>query len=238
MDHLSLSEVAQSALDAPSDQGLRVPCYCEENAYRLVTRKLTQLGSKAAAVTGPSYFVVFVSNESKCVPMFHQLASKTPTSACLWDYHVIVVQSHGSDDGPQILDIDSRLPYPCPLDMYVHCTFPKDVPSNYAPLFRVVRAEAYLKHFSSDRSHMRNEDGTWIAPPPTYECILRAGSSNLDQYRNMIWKKSDPIDEHSLDTPYGTVLNRDQFLDLVRSVCKDATQGGNERRFGTSADCS
>ena len=206
--------------------------------YRLVTRKLTKRGFETATVGGPSYYVVFVSNESQCVPMFHQLASKTPTSVCLWDYHVLVVQVHDSDHGPQILDIDSRLPYPCPLEMYVHCTFPDGVPSNYAPLFRVVRAEAYLEHFSSDRSHMRNEDGTWIASPPTYACILRAGSSNLDQYRNMIWKESNPIDEHLLDTPYGAVLNRDQFLALIRSACKDATQGGNEQQCGASTDCS
>lgn len=229
MDHPSFNEVAQSALDAPSDEGLRVPCYCEENVYRLVARKLTQLESETSSVTGISYFVVFVSNESQCVPMFHQLASKTPTSVCLWDYHVIVIQVHGSDDGAQILDIDSRLPYPCPLELYLHCTFPEDVPPNYAPLFRVVRAEAYLKHFSSDRSHMRNVDGTWSASPPTYACILRAGSSNLDQYRNMIWNKSDPVDVHSLDTPYGAVLNRDQFLAFARSACTDATQGGTER---------
>ena len=222
MDHHSLNEATQSALEAPSDQELRVPCYCEENVYRLVARKLAQPGSERSSTAGGSYYVVFVSSRSQCVPMYRQLASTMPTSVCLWDYHVIVV--HVADNGPLILDMDSRLPYPCTLEMYVRCTFPEEVPLIYAPLFRVVRAEVYLKHFSSDRSHMRKEDGTWMAAPPAYACIHAGTSTNLDQYRNMEWRESDQVDEHSLQTQFGVVFNQDQFLAYFLRGGKDAIQ--------------
>jgi hypothetical protein len=35
----------------------------------------------------------------------------------------------------------------------------------------VVPASEYLARFSSDRSHMRDEDGTWKAEPPTLPVI-------------------------------------------------------------------
>ncbi len=31
--------------------------------------------------------------------------------------------------------------------------------------------------FASDRSHMKKEDGTWIAPPPSYPCIQTQSKS-------------------------------------------------------------
>jgi len=38
--------------------------------------------------------------------------------------------------------------------------------------FRIVKAEDFLMHFASDRSHMLKEDGEWMSPPPTYPPIL------------------------------------------------------------------
>jgi len=119
--------------------------------------------------------------------------------------------------------MDSRLDYPCALDDYLNGTFQYDfmhidndhdidndndssnnsnaaaaaaAAKKYSPMFRVVRAEAYLRHFSSDRMHMFN-DGKWSSPPPTYDCILvddgdgdndddnKGSVSNLDDYISM-----------------------------------------------------
>jgi protein N-terminal glutamine amidohydrolase len=209
MDSLPSNEATQSAVEAPSDQDLRVPCYCEENVYRLVSRKLVG----ATRTNSVQYYVVFVSSEMQCVPMCYQLAAKTPTSICVWDYHVIVLQV--SEDGScHVLDMDSHLPYPCPLETYVQYSFPDQLPVHYAPLFRVVRAETFLQCFYSDRKHMIKDDGTWSAVPPTYRCIQTEEGSNLDNYRIMTWKvdNASPVDDDIFEKNYGAVLNRLQFL--------------------------
>lgn len=41
--------------------------------------------------------------------------------------------------------------------------------------FRVVPADSFLLNFASDRSHMRNPDGSWKMPPPLYPPIHTAG---------------------------------------------------------------
>ena len=57
---------------------------------------------------------------------------------------------------------------------------------------RVVPADALLRHFSSDRSHMlqRLPDGStsWLVPPPAYPCIQASESGcamNLHRYRDV-----------------------------------------------------
>lgn len=57
--------------------------------------------------------------------------------------------------------------------------------------YSVVEASVYLKHFSSDRSHMYNsETQTWSAPPPEYACIEANGqTTNLNEYIAMIEPK-------------------------------------------------
>mmetsp|Transcript_27613 Transcript_27613/g.40773 ORF Transcript_27613/g.40773 Transcript_27613/m.40773 type:complete len:224 (+) Transcript_27613:112-783(+) len=206
------NEATQSAIEAPSDHSLRVPCYCEENVYRLAARKLQ---AKAHAA---SYYVIFISNEAQCIPMYYQLAGKTPSTACFWDYHVLLLQVN---DTPKILDIDSHLPYPCPLDTYIYNSFPSpgETPKEYAPLFRVVNAMTFLQQFCSDRRHML-KDGSWSAKPPTYSCIrVRRERNNvstedifnLDSYRfmNEPFKKSL---EFSFEEAFGEVLTREQLL--------------------------
>lgn len=37
--------------------------------------------------------------------------------------------------------------------------------------YRVVPAELFLAHFTSDRSHMRDASGGWLQPPPPWPCI-------------------------------------------------------------------
>lgn len=151
-------EATTSALEAPNDKSLRIPCYCEENVWRLACRKLDENNKQQQQQQQDeqSYHVVFVSNKRKCVPMFHQVAAKNDPSntPCCWDYHVIlfcttssgnrssngISESAGASSSSEtmVLDIDSVLPYPCPLEDYLTETFPSDFnyTSVYAPMFR------------------------------------------------------------------------------------------------------
>jgi hypothetical protein len=149
MDHLIASTLASNtALEAPTDQSLRVPCYCEENVWRLAYRKLHETNNDD---TDNQYHVVFVTNPKQCVPMFQQLAISNAQKPCFWDYHVILFcttrsSSSSQDDNStttatttmSVLDMDSHLPYPCTLQTYLNRVFPFDfgLPEEYAPYFR------------------------------------------------------------------------------------------------------
>lgn len=124
---------AQTALDASSDQSLRVPCYCEENVWRLAYRKTV-----ADVDNAHEYYVAFVSNPNQCVPMFHQIAASKRGAACYWDYHVILLRQSAKDRTVQVLDMDSHLAYPSELDDYINQAFSdeSDYPENYRAHFR------------------------------------------------------------------------------------------------------
>jgi hypothetical protein len=144
------SSAAETALQARSDGALRSPCYCEENVWRLAHRKLYSKDNNDnnnVNNDNRQYYAVFVSNPEKCVPMFYQLAESNPQKACFWDYHVILLSSSKGDGGGEeegtgtlVHDIDSHLPYPCPLSEYSQSSFPDidTCPEEYAPMFRCV----------------------------------------------------------------------------------------------------
>ncbi|CAB9525709.1 terminal glutamine amidohydrolase [Seminavis robusta] len=223
-----------TALSASSDQELRVPCYCEENVWRLAYRKLQQ---SQAAKTEQAYFAVFVSNPSKCVCFFRQKANSNPLKPIFWDYHVLLLeqQKNSTTGGESLIwDIDSYLSYPCPLAHYLDRAFPgpqqfdKEDLAKIAPYFRVVPVETFLRYFSSDRSHMWDAvKQQWMATPPTYRCIQGAShkakaanddddksqnkaSSNLMTYMDMTQKLDDPI--------FGSVLTRQELEERFLSA--------------------
>lgn len=214
MDKESPISAAKSALDAPSDQSLRVPCYCEENVWRLVYRKLhskTDNGSRLHC----QYYVVFITNPSKCVPMFHQMAASNPSRPCYWDYHVILISCSKEQHGivlVQVYDMDSHLPFPCSLEEYLTRVFPPEIPwpPEYLPCFRVIQAEVYLQVFSSDRMHMYNAvTQQWSAKPPTYACILPS-PSNLIKFMTIDdndVQSRKPTNHPIADEPFGTVVS-------------------------------
>ena len=178
---LHSQESAITALQAANDHDLRVACYCEENVWRLAFRKMRQQPED-------QYFVVFISNSIKNVPMFHQHASTDPQQACCWDYHVILLCARASHHDVVVYDIDSVLPYPSPLENYLAESFPYEWPYPFAPMFRLIPALVFLRFFASDRMHMFNaQTRQWNATPPTYDCInIRGGrtSSNMQRYIN------------------------------------------------------
>ncbi|PAN19770.1 hypothetical protein PAHAL_3G298400 [Panicum hallii] len=65
------------------------PCYCEENIYMLC-KELMRIG--VADLMGTDLYVVFISNEEKKVPLWHQKASNSDDGFICWDYHVICIQ--------------------------------------------------------------------------------------------------------------------------------------------------
>ena len=167
-----------------SDHKLRVSCYCEENAWRVVYRHLhLNQQTPNSDNFNCNYFVVFVSNAKRCCPYLNQRAKPKPTSTedistmdyVCWDYHVIVIRrrtaelsndtkegaSNNNNNRTEVLDIDTWLqPYPCQLEEYLYGSFPhvmdgtNNTDKQYHPSFRVVPAKQYLKYFYSDRSHM------------------------------------------------------------------------------------
>ncbi|KAF2307934.1 hypothetical protein P3X46_004485 [Hevea brasiliensis] len=172
-----VSEVNVSQFD-------HTPFYCEENVYFLC-KKLCQKG--IADAEGSDLFVAFISNENKQVPLWHQKASKRADGIVLWDYHVICIQRKGDGDSPYVVwDLDSSLPFPSPLAVYISETIRPSFQlfSDYQRFFRIVHAPLFLRNFASDRRHMKESAGNWIAQPPAYEPIVAEDGTvnNLNEY--------------------------------------------------------
>ncbi|XP_057249137.1 protein N-terminal glutamine amidohydrolase isoform X1 [Beta vulgaris subsp. vulgaris] len=154
------------------------PYYCEENVYRLC-KKLCSSGM--ADTEGSDLFVVFISNDKKQIPLWHQKASHRADGVILWDYHVICVQRKEDEKSAQVWDLDSTLPFPSPLASYVSETFRPSFPlfSEYRRFYRIIHAPMFLRCFASDRRHMKDSDGNWNAQPPPYDPIVTEGSCYL-----------------------------------------------------------
>lgn len=219
-DAIHESQAALSALSCASERDLRAPCYCEENVWRLAYRRLYG-GEPKGENRDHRYYVVFVSNASRCCPMFSQLAQDDADEPCFWDYHVVLMSSGAGKS--LVWDIDSHLPYPTTVSDYLACVFREECfreeyRAKLAPRFRVVGAEDYLRCFCSDRKHMIDpKTGKWREAPPDYDCILfnrpakegitSGKQSNLDDYIDMT-KCTEGDDE---DASMGIVYNLNEF---------------------------
>jgi hypothetical protein len=109
----------------------------------------------------------------------------------VWDYHVLLLEGLPAADvqagaAPALVwDLDSSLPCPCPLPAYAARALLPPAALGLPPRrYRVVPAPALLRHFSSDRRHMRLAGGGWASPPPGHACIVsETGSTHtLPQY--------------------------------------------------------
>jgi hypothetical protein len=153
------------------------PFFCEENIWQLCARH--DFGAADA-------YVVFISNADRTCALWSQRAARAVGAPVVWDYHVILVD----DSGPnaQVWDLDSLVGAPAAFEHWWQVTFPfkEDLPAQFQPEFRVIDAGEFIDRFSSDRSHMRNDDGHWQAPPPAWEPIWRAEKGmNLDRFVDM-----------------------------------------------------
>uniref|UniRef100_A0A1B6E4T0 Protein N-terminal glutamine amidohydrolase n=1 Tax=Clastoptera arizonana TaxID=38151 RepID=A0A1B6E4T0_9HEMI len=184
-------------------------CYCEENVWKLVEKV-----QKESVDDLSGYYVVFVSNNIKAVPLWKQAASTKEDGFVLWDYHVFLIYdsgqfSHEIENNSWVFDLDSQLSFPCTFSNYVKETFKSDdnIKPEFHRFFRVVKSSDYLKYFASDRHHMKNQNGLWIKPPPDYEPIFTNESMhNLPEYINM-----SNVNE---ELPhFGTIYNLSKFCD-------------------------
>ncbi|KAL9409209.1 hypothetical protein AB3S75_047572 [Citrus x aurantiifolia] len=124
------------------------------------------------------------------IPLWHQKASQRADGVVLWDYHVICVQRKKGGDSPCLVwDLDSSLPFPTPLAPYVSETIQPSFQlfSEYQRFFRIVHAPVFLRCFASDRRHMKDSAGNWIAQPPAYEPIVAEDKTehNLNEYNEI-----------------------------------------------------
>ncbi len=130
--------------------------YCEENVWRLLARE---------ELDGRRAWAVIVSSQSGHFVALRQKAGRHADGLVCWDYHVFAVFDDAG--GTRLaLDLDSDLPFPCPLGRYLDESFPSRAP--VPPHFRLVDAAEYLAGLVSDRSHMRSPDGSYTAPPPPW----------------------------------------------------------------------
>lgn len=158
--------------------------FCEENVYRLGQAMLRE--NPAADL-----FAVFVSNCAKSVAVWRQRKGEPKRDGLVvWDYHVLLVSRRRRGDGSlllQVHDLDSTLPFPCELSLYLAAAFQshigdRAVAEAFLPRFRVLPMPDYLQSFASDRRHMRRAkkdaedkendgDDHWLAPPPKWPCL-------------------------------------------------------------------
>ncbi|CAL1538321.1 unnamed protein product [Lymnaea stagnalis] len=192
------AEKATEVIHGP-DTCTYTPCYCEENVWKLCER-IQQRCSEAEL---SKCSCVFISNNERKIPLWHQKASKSADRCVIWDYHVILLYH----DTPVTLvyDLDTELSFPCPLKEYAAACIGSEstFKQEYKRLmFRVVPAQDYLTTFASDRSHMISTKGEWLSPPPDYPPIKSTGSSNnIDEFISM-----------DSSTNHGMVLTLQQFL--------------------------
>ncbi|XP_013628860.1 PREDICTED: protein N-terminal glutamine amidohydrolase [Brassica oleracea var. oleracea] len=221
MSSVIISELP--AMDATRFQ--QTPYYCEENVY-LLCKTLCENG--VADETGSDLFVVFISNERKQVPLWHQKASTRADGIVLWDYHVICIQrKKESDSEPLVWDLDSTLPFPSPLASYLTETIQPSFQlfAEYKRFFRVVHAPLFFKHFASDRRHMKGPDGSWIAQPPPYQPIVAQDGvlHNLSEYTAMsatdTLSSLDPETlREAISQKLGVLVSHSQLQDLFTKL--------------------
>lgn len=123
------------------------PCFCEENIWHLAN-DLVVAGERIDDLN-----ILFFSNPARQVIIYQQKMAP-PGDAIIWDYHVVLENCGGEEK--RVYDFDSRLDFPHAKADYFEQSFP--VPEMLQPaqqmLIRRVSADAYLRHFESDRSHM------------------------------------------------------------------------------------
>eukprot|EP01025_Chloroclados_australasicus_P061152 TRINITY_DN7982_c1_g1_i4.p2 TRINITY_DN7982_c1_g1~~TRINITY_DN7982_c1_g1_i4.p2 ORF type:complete len:249 (-),score=8.90 TRINITY_DN7982_c1_g1_i4:381-1031(-) len=179
--------------------------YCEENVYFLCKQI-----SDSSISQLKNLFVVFISNHAQKIPIWQQGAGDPKNDRLVvWDYHVILIQTHENDRKTLVWDLDTVLNFPCNFDDYCKDALRTWLSLNpqYQKFYRVVSGLDFLQYFASDRSHMKGGNGTWLAPPPRYPPIeSKYGEKmNLNKYLNMNQMQSV--------SQYGQVFSEQEFVD-------------------------
>jgi len=150
--------------------------FCEENIWHLANSLIKQ------GVNTEEINIIFISNNNKQIAIFNQLTAEVNQPA-IWDYHVILMIN--IKQSPYILDFDTRLFFSSKLADYFNNSFPNIINPEYQSHFRVIPATSYLKHFYSDRSHMKNIISTQEFPPYPTICPETKDRLELSNLTNM-----------------------------------------------------
>ncbi|NJK89384.1 MAG: hypothetical protein HC923_08240 [Myxococcales bacterium] len=148
------------------------PYFCEENVWHLL---------RSAKPLPPAVHAVFVTGPSGRVVMARQRAAP-PGSRLAWDYHVFVLWGRGAP--ATVLDLDTRLDFPCDAAVYLEESFPRGVDPSEQPLFRPIAGETYLRTLETDRRHMVDAHGRYTQPAPSWP-LLTPGRSNLSCFTDI-----------------------------------------------------
>uniref|UniRef100_A0A0B6Y895 Protein N-terminal glutamine amidohydrolase n=1 Tax=Arion vulgaris TaxID=1028688 RepID=A0A0B6Y895_9EUPU len=173
-------------------------CYCEENVWKLCS--VVQDFCPASEYF--KCFCVFISNDSRKIPLWHQKISLSSERPVIWDYHVIFL--YRDCKGTLVYDLDTELGFPCTLKEYAAACIgdEKILREEYRRMFRVIPACEFLETFASDRSHMLNDRNEWMSPPPGYPPIkCQSSSNNIQEFISMDKR-----------TWHGEVFNLHEFL--------------------------
>ena len=147
---------------------LYTACYCEENIWHLCTDK---------SVQGDNRQVVWIGSVEGHCPLWCQRASQRDGQPVWWDYHVILL-THTTQW--LVWDLDTTLPFPLSAEEYLQHTFHSQYSTGTR--FRVMSAEYYLQHFSSDRSHMRDAENNYLSPPPSWPAIDKGDNAISEMF--------------------------------------------------------
>lgn len=143
--------------------------FCEENIWHLC---------KNPALDDFSKKVLIISNSRSYCPFWFQ---KSPNNdeTVWWNYHVILLASKSGST--LVYDFDTTLTVPISGSEYMLLTFGETVnfEADLLPCFKVLDASDYLNSFVSDRSHMRDQHGNWLSPPPHWPSIGKNGDLPL-----------------------------------------------------------
>jgi hypothetical protein len=147
------------------------PFYCEENVWRLLRRE--ELAGRAA-------WAVIVTSLAGHLIALRQKAGRGAEGFVCWDYHVFAIVDEAGER--LALDLDTDLPFPCPLERYVRESFPPVPDPSAQPCFRVIAATDYAEQLATDRAHMRWPDGRYVMPPPPWPAPGAAGSNTFSSW--------------------------------------------------------
>ncbi|XP_031398728.1 protein N-terminal glutamine amidohydrolase isoform X2 [Punica granatum] len=161
------------------------------------------------------------------VPLWHQKASARADGIVLWDYHAICVQRKRGESSAVVWDLDSNLQFPCPLASYVAETIRPSFQlfSEYERFFRVVHAPMFLRSFASDRRHMRDSGGNWVAQPPSYDPIIAEDGAvhNLNEYveisgRDVVANLEADANSSVYTQRLGIMMNENQLEEFFSKI--------------------
>lgn len=162
--------------------------FCEENIWHLVNDMEEDDQKKCA--------ILFITNEFKtCALLNQKVAGEDPY--VIWDYHVIL---HMLEENT-IFDYDTKLANKNTITNYFVNTFgnQNSIPASYRSLIIPIIGNEYIKQFSSDRSHMYDQNNNKIQAFPEWPVIYNNGWLSLQKLINLDIEVKDKYKVYSTD---------------------------------------